>query len=349
LADPFDPAASVHDRARSYLQVNCSHCHQFGAGGTAQIDLRFDTPIDRTKTLDVRPAQGTFEIPGAQLIVPGDPYRSVLYYRMAKSGPGRMPHIGSEIVDERGLRLIHDWIRQIHPRKDERVLIDKLRAPATGVKERTAIISKLLSSTSAALMLADSVGELPDGVRAQVLTAAMAQPGSQVRDLFERFVPDDQRTKRLGSVIKPQQILDKKGNAERGRELFFKSAGLQCANCHRIAGVGTTHGPDLSDIGKKQTRAQILESILEPSKFIDPKYVAYLVETTDGKLLTGLLAAKTDKEVVLKMAGDKEVRVAANKVASMVPQRQSIMPELLLRDVTLDQAADLLEFLAGLK
>ena len=48
-------------------------------------------------------------------------------------------------------------------------------------------------------------------------------------------------------------------------------------------------------------------------------------------------------------AGDKEERVPVNKVASLVPQQKSIMPELLLRDVTVEQAADLLEYLAGLK
>jgi putative heme-binding domain-containing protein len=351
LADPHDSAAGFEERARSYLHVNCSHCHQFGAGGTALIDLRYNISLDRTKLVDARPVQGTFEIAGAHLVTPGDPFRSVLYYRMAKLGPGRMPHIGSEIVDERGLRLMRDWIRQIHPRKDERALLDKLSDAGTRPAERTAVIGQLLSSTSNALMLATALGDnqIPDGMRTHVLTAAMATPNSQVRELFERFVPDEQRPKRLGSVIRPEQILQKKGDSARGKEIFFKSAGLQCANCHRIAGVGNLLGPDLSDIGKKYTRAQILESILEPSKFIDPKYVAYLVETTDGKLFNGLLATKNDKEVVLKLAGDKEIRFQADKIASLVPQQKSLMPELLLRDVTLEQAADLLEFLAGLK
>jgi len=342
-------ATSLDDRARAYLHVNCAHCHQFGGGGTANIDLRYSTQLDKTQAVDTRPVQGTFEIPGAHLLAPGDPYRSVLYYRMAKLGPGRMPHIGSEIVDERGLRLIHDWIRSIHPRKDERALMDKLRSARAA--ERPALIGQLLSSTSSAMMLADALGEnhVSEDVRGAVLKTAMASPNSQVRDLFERFVPDDQRTKRLGSVIKSAQILERQGNAERGRELFFKSAGLQCANCHRINGNGSTLGPDLSDIGKKQTRAQILESILEPSKLVDPKYVAYLVETNEGKVLTGLLASKSDQEIVLKMAGDKEVRVKSGNVATLAPQQKSLMPELLLRDVTLEQAADLLEFLAGLK
>src|SRR5207253_9230660 len=132
------------------------------------------------------------------------------------------------------------------------------------------------------------------------LAAAVARTDPQVRDLFERFLPDDQRVQRLGSVIKPEQILALKGDAVRGKELFFKSAGLQCVNCHRIAGTGSTLGPDLTQIGKQYSRGQILESILEPSKSIDPKYVSYLAETADGQVQTGLLVEKNDREVVLK-------------------------------------------------
>ena len=114
-------------------------------------------------------------------------------------------------------------------------------------------------------------------------------------------------------------------------------------------GVGNLVGPDLSDIGKKYSRAQILESILEPSKSIDPKYVTYLVETTDGKVHTGLLAEKNEREVILKTVGDQEIRLPVARVAVLAPQRNSLMPELLLRDLTAEQAADLLAFLASLK
>jgi putative heme-binding domain-containing protein len=181
-----------------------------------------------------------------------------------------------------------------------------------------------------------------------VLTAALARPEPQIRDLFERFVPDDLRVKRLGSVVKPEQILALQGNADRGKAVF-QSATLQCVSCHRIAGTGGTLGPDLTQIGKKYTRGQILESILQPSKSIDPQYVAYLAELSDGKVLTGLLGAKTDKEVVLKLPGDKEVRIATDKIERLVPQTISLMPELLLRDLTAEQAADLVDYLAGLR
>jgi putative heme-binding domain-containing protein len=404
LTDPYAIAAKLDARARSYLHVNCAHCHRFGAGGSVDLELKYDTPLDRMKVLEVRPVQGTFEMPNAQILAPGDPYRSVLYYRMSKLGRGRMPHVGSELVDQRGTRLIRDWIRQLPIRQGERLLVERLREldepavlarekadwernvqrtargraqakgrdkpndddrraaeaelkkrAAAGAKERAAeritTIDRLLSSTSSAFLLADALGEyrIPESVRPQVLAAAQKLTDAHVRDLFERFVPDDQRVKRLGSAIKPEQILSLKGNAERGRELFFKTSGLQCINCHKVNGTGAALGPDLSQIGKKATRGQILESLLEPSKSIEPAYVAYLLETTDGKFYTGLLASKTDKEVVLKVVGDKEVSVPAAKVERLAPQTKSLMPELLLRDLTAEQAADLLEFLAGLK
>jgi putative heme-binding domain-containing protein len=404
LANPHDRSAGLDGRARSYLHVNCSHCHQFGAGGTADLQLRYDVALEETKTLEVRPVQGTFDIAGAHILSPGDPYSSTLYYRMAKLGRGRMPHVGSEVVDERGLRLVHDWIRRLPVRKDERALLGKLRSLDEGAAlareraeepgrlrqlaeeiarargrerptpadrkealgrekaeaprrararaaERADVIRRLLSSTSGALMLARDLGEgrVPKSVRGEVLAAARAAPTPTVRDLFERFFPDDERAKRLGSTIDPKRILALKGDVRRGRELFFKSAGLQCANCHRVGGAGSDLGPDLSQIGKKYTRAQLLESIVEPSKVIDPKYVAYQLETKSGKVYTGLLVSRTEREVVLKVVGDKEVRVPAGKVAALVPQRVSLMPEQALRDLTAQQAADLIDYLASLK
>ena len=53
--------------------------------------------------------------------------------------------------------------------------------------------------------------------------------------------------------------------------------------------------------------------------------------------------------MVLKDAENKEVRIPAGKVTSLVPQKKSLMPEQLLRDLTAQQAADLLEFLTSLK
>ena len=82
---------------------------------------------------------------------------------------------------------------------------------------------------------------------------------------------------------------------------------------------------------------------------MDPPYVPYALETKDGKVYTGLVAVKNEKEVVLRNVGDKEVRVPAGDVVTLLPLKVSLMPEQLLRDLTAEQAADLLEFLSSLK
>jgi hypothetical protein len=63
--------------------------------------------------VNVKPAHGDFGISGAKLLVPGHPEQSVIHHRMAMTGLGRMPHIGSRVVDERAVRIVGDWIRQM--------------------------------------------------------------------------------------------------------------------------------------------------------------------------------------------------------------------------------------------
>jgi len=73
------------------------------------------------------------------------------------------------------------------------------------------------------------------------------------------------------------------------------------------------------------------------------------VETVDGKLVSGILAKRTGTELVLRSAEDKEIRIAANAVVSMQAQSVSSMPEMLLRDLTAQQAVDLIDYLASLQ
>jgi putative heme-binding domain-containing protein len=74
-----------------------------------------------------------------------------------------------------------------------------------------------------------------------------------------------------------------------------------------------------------------------------------IMETKDGRALSGLVVEKTDGAVALKDAQGKTVRVPTTEVEQLVPQSRSLMPELLLRDLTAQQVADLLEFLTTLR
>ena len=354
LVDPTDEAQSLDRRVRSYLHVNCAHCHQFNAGGAANIALSHQVPLASTGTLKTRPTQGTFGITGARIISPGDPLGSVLYYRVSKLGGGRMPRLGSTHVDLAAASMIHDWIATLasQPTPATPPITPRLaaRLGRDSAQDRTAAITALTNTTRGALALLRWVNDHPDPLlREQVLAVTRKHPATEVRDLFERFLPPDQRVKRLGTVVDRGAILDLPANAKQGRVVFFDNPAAACKNCHRIAKQGETLGPDLSQIGKKYTAAQLLDQILEPSKLMDPKYVPYLMETAEGQILTGLLEKKTDEEVWLKDARNRIHKIAAAEIELLVRQRKSLMPELLLRDLTAQQVADLVAFLATLK
>lgn len=361
FVDPYDPAADVELRARSYLHVNCAHCHQPHAGGTATIELTNDVKLADAKLMGVRPSQGTFGIAHASLITPGDPLGSVLHYRIAKTGGGRMPRLGSEEVDERGVALIHEWITRLPPAASTVAAASSPPSPAmqravegvqsTNPAERTKALQELTSSTRGALTLLQLVqsGKLSAAARSEAVSLAAGHAQPEVRDLFERFLPVSKRLKRLGTSINVADLLALKGDAESGRKLFFRDAAASCKSCHRVGNQGETLGPDLSQIGKKYPPAEMLSHLLEPSKFMEPKYIPQVLETKAGKVYSGLLVERSESEVILRTAQNEQVKVAATDIESLVPQQKSLMPELLLRDLTPQQAADLLAYLTSLK
>ncbi|MBC7853971.1 MAG: PQQ-dependent sugar dehydrogenase, partial [Pirellulaceae bacterium] len=286
LANPHDASAPQESRARAYLHTNCAHCHRLHAGSAVLSKMPFDLPLDKTDMIGVRPTQGTFGIHAAQVVAPGDPFRSVLLYRMTKLGGGRMPHIGSSEVDREGVELIYNWINKLPPesasdrtgdaaaarlRKEEFANLEMLRATKLAGKQ-SEIVDRLLASTSGALLLERYLGR-GELVQDVVIAKASRHAEVSIRDLFECYLPHEKRLKRLGSVVRPAQILALPGDPVRGKKVFFENAAVSCKNCHRIQKEGKEIGPELTTIGKKYNQSQLLDSLLEPSKLIDPKYV----------------------------------------------------------------------------
>jgi putative heme-binding domain-containing protein len=349
----------VENEARAYLHVNCSHCHQFGAGGSADIELRYSRTLKETKLSGIAPKQGAFGIPDAKLLAIRRPSESVLYYRLAKSGHGHMPHLGSTLIDEDGLTLVRKWIEGYVAFDDDREsngaeMTKFLKTQTAGEwskvyrADRAKIIGKLLERPDLAIELMHLAQDSGSDVRAEIAGIAIVHPNPLVRDLFERFATPDQRIERLGSAIDPDKLMKLPGDAARGREVFF-SAGFQCANCHKVQGRGGQLGPDLSDVAKRLSKSQIIESLLAPSKTIDAKYLTHIVETAAGQTHTGLLVESNDREMILRVVGDKEVRIPRGDIVATQSLRTSLMPDNLLRDATARQAGDLLEFLWTLR
>jgi putative heme-binding domain-containing protein len=330
LTDPNGSTQSLEKRARSYLHANCAHCHRFGGGGgQVVLELDYSKTLKETGIFDVPPKQGDFGIGHGKLVSPGKPEASVLLYRMAKFGRGRMPHLGSEFVDVSGCELIRDWIRST----DSHTPVEKgpqFRDP--GVEIETA--------------LGIGSGEMKEGDK--FLSEVGKLPPGPVRDLFEGYLPPDPGGRKLGSNPRPASILGLTGDAARGEAVFFTKE-LKCVECHKMGDKGTALGPDLSAIGKTRSKPELLESVLEPSKRIDPQFTSYLVKTADGRSFTGLLVKRDDKQLILRDAQNKEIVVAGDNIESVQPSRVSLMPDGLVAGLTPQQAADLISFLASRK
>jgi putative heme-binding domain-containing protein len=367
LTDPHDSTADLSERARSWLHINCAHCHRFGAGGSVASFFAYDQKLEESRTVNFSPSQGAFGIRGAHVVTPGDPLRSVLYYRVSSLGPAHMPRIGSRMINEAGVNLLFDWIKQMPPTtasdgtaevaargidEDNNPLLDELRAGRISrPKERDQSIDRLLSSVPGALALLHEINvkSLNLILQNEAIGRGTSHTNALVRDLFERFVPEEKRVKRLGSDIKPEEILALNGDARRGEKIFFAEGGAQCSQCHRLRGQGRDFGPDLSRIGQKYTRAQFLDNILNPSKTIDPAFATFQVEAKNDLSYSGFILRKTTDEVVLKDSNLNEIHVNLEDVAAMQPSKISAMPEGLLQNLTAQEAADLLEFLGSLR
>jgi uncharacterized repeat protein (TIGR03806 family) len=105
LPDPFG-TAPVAQRARAYLDVNCSHCHPF----TRMPNLLYDTTFADTHLCDVMPS---INVPGTtKIFAPGDPEHSEFLARMKSLLPIRMPKLGSKRVHQAAIDLMTQWITE---------------------------------------------------------------------------------------------------------------------------------------------------------------------------------------------------------------------------------------------
>jgi uncharacterized repeat protein (TIGR03806 family) len=114
-----DTTASLDDRARGYLDINCAHCHQpdIGAANTSGLYLEYYRPFG-TETGKCKPpvAAGVGAGDLDYDIVPGNAAASIFDFRMDSNAPGvRMPEIGRSIIHTEGVQLIRDWINAMSP------------------------------------------------------------------------------------------------------------------------------------------------------------------------------------------------------------------------------------------
>ena len=368
LVNPHDGNHTLEQRARSYLHANCAHCHLHGGNSSAAIDVSFEKPLQQTGLIDTRAMRGDMQLDDAHLVAAGAPERSVLLYRMAKLGSGRMPPLASEHVDHAGVDLIARWIAELNAdslpnavaSQNRQWLRQLLADPTAGASaeptsaahaaQQRDAAARLLQSASGGLLLATAIaGNQIDRQRLPKLIDQALQAPPQIAELFESWADPSQRSQRLGPGFDPQQVLALVGDADRGRDLFLSGRG-QCSQCHAIHGRGIGLGPDLSKVGSKYTQdLELLRQIIEPSAEVAQEERALTLLTVSGQTLTGRVLQRSETVLQLQDAAGRTHTIDHDQIELEKPAEKSLMPEQLLDALTAQQAADLLAYLRELK
>jgi putative membrane-bound dehydrogenase-like protein len=139
-----------------------------------------------------------------------------------------------------------------------------------------------------------------------------------------------------------RDVLTLKGNAAKGKD-YFEDA---CARCHSPRREGGRVGPDLAGINNK-TREELLEAILNPSASIEPRYVNYIVTTSDNRTFDGVLASETAGAITLRGGTEDDVTILRSRIRDIRSSSISLMPENLEEGLSRQGIADLIAFLRG--
>lgn len=131
-----------------------------------------------------------------------------------------------------------------------------------------------------------------------------------------------------------------KGDASREAAIFK----MTCAACHKLRGEGEALGPDLTQTERKNLEMMLL-NIVDPSSLVRPEYVAYVVATHDGRVLSGMLHSETVQAVPLIDAKKNKFTISRADIEELKASDVSLMPDNLLDPLGAQQLRDLIQFL----
>ncbi len=222
-----------------------------------------------------------------------------------------------------------------------RLLLDHWSGLTPTLRARAA--ETLLSRPSWVQALLDAVesGDVAvadiDPARIQLL---MKHPDAKISSRVGKIFARSAVSSRKDVVDRYQVSLTTNGDVDRGKQVFKKN----CSACHRLEDVGTAVGAELKGI-RQRGLPSVLLNILDPNREVKPKFLSYVVATTDGRVQAGMITAETANSVTLRRADGTTNVVLRIDIEEMSSTGLSFMPEGLEKTVTVQDMSDLLSYL----
>lgn len=218
---------------------------------------------------------------------------------------------------------------------------------------KSAALAALAGNRQGTIWLLDThaKGELPKDLVAEAGQLLRNSPFQGERNRAMALFPAPGRLD-LKNLPPMAQLVARLGDAARGKAVWDASAtgAAQCAKCHTVRGVGGQVGPDLSMIGKKASRENLFDSILDPSKAIADQHTSYTLTTSAGVTVTGLLVNDTPQALTLRDANGKDTSIPKGDIDGDVRKSKvSLMPQDVVAALTADELVDLVTYLQTLQ
>ncbi len=140
------------------------------------------------------------------------------------------------------------------------------------------------------------------------------------------------------------------GDPKAGRALFMDVKGkAQCARCHTVGGEGGRIGPPLDRIAARRAPEYIMESILEPSKDIDPQYESVQVLTAAGKVIVGLRVNESNFSIQIREETGRFHSFLKRDLEAVTVLKKSLMPDNFAQQLTVKELHDIFAYLMTLE
>jgi len=218
--------------------------------------------------------------------------------------------------------------------------------PSLEVAEKRDVLNTLIARVSYAKVLLGALQKKVVG-RSDVTAATIRQLREYKDPEMDKWIDTEWGTARTSPEAKLKEIADwkkfiqsqPKGDPSRGRALFAKT----CAQCHALFDAGGKVGPEITGANRSEIQ-YLLENIIDPSAVMAKDYMAVVIRTKSGRILTGIIKGEDPNQVTLATENDLVI-LPRTEIDAQKQSEVSMMPEGQLNNMTKDDVRHLFTYL----